>query len=179
MKKLYIGSDNKVVLTCPGCDKTKMIDVSHYLTSDGPVKLTYRFQCDTCKCGHSNCQECIREKCTLGHVNTLLLERRKTNRKNLSLVGSFTMNGTDVLKVNILNISRKGVLIGCSSAFHFVTGWRGFIDFYLDDPNKTHIRKEALVERCASNNTAVLMFVEENVYSTMDKAIGFYLMNTK
>lgn len=175
MKTLYIGSDSKVMLTCPGCDKGKMIDVSDYLVSDGPVTLTYRFQCDTCNCGHDSCRECIHENCTLGHVNTVNLERRKNARRDLLLPGLFLLDGTDPLNVKILDISRKGVRIEAFSHSLLEPGGRGVIEFRLNDRNQTHIRKETRIERVVAN-TAVLLFQEENSYSAMDKAIGFYLM---
>lgn len=178
MKTLYIGSDNTVMLTCPGCDKAKMIDVSNFLVSDGPVTLTYRFQCDTCNCGHDNCRECLRENCTLGQVNTINLERRKNARRVLLLPGMFLLGGTDPLKVKILDISRKGVRVESFSHSLLHPGSSGLIEFQLNDRNQTHIRKEVLVKRVAEN-IAVLMFQEGNTYSVMDKAIGFYLMSSK
>lgn len=176
MKTLYVGNDNTVMLTCPGCDRARILDVSKYLPADGPIKITYRFQCDSCRCGHASCQECIRESCALGHVNTVRIERRRNVRKVVLLSGVFTVGAMGSLKVKILDISRVGVRVEFATAVPIDGGTRGMIDFQLDDPSRTRIRKEVRVERHAGN-TAVLMFQEDRAFSPADKAIGFYLMN--
>ena len=176
MKKMYIGNDNTVVLTCPACDKAKVVDVSRYLGSDGPINFTYRFQCDGCRCGHSSCRECVRENCTLGHVNTVQLERRKIVRKELSLSGIFLPNTKDVMQVKILDISRKSVRVEFLGHTKADDGGKGIVDFLLDDPKETRVRKSVLVERCEGKE-AVLVFQDEQSFSAADKAIGFYLMS--
>lgn len=178
MKTVYINSDNTVVLTCPGCDKAKKVDVSSYMRSDGPISFTYRFQCDACRCGHSSCRECIRENCTLGHVNTVQVERRKTVRKGLSLSGLFQPNAKESIKIKILDISRKGVRVEFVGHILADQGGKGIVDFLLDDPNGTRVRKSARVERCEGKE-AVLVFQEDQSFSAADKAIGFYLMAIK
>lgn len=176
MKKLYIGNDNTVVLTCPACDKAKVVDVTSYLHATGPISFTYRFQCDACRCGHSSCKECIRENCSLGHVNTVQLERRQLARKPLSLNGTFLANDQDAVPVHLIDLSRKSVRVAFLGSTRVDDGSKGIVDFVLDDPHKTPIRKTVVVKRCEGSE-AVLLFQEDESFSAADKAIGFYLMS--
>lgn len=126
MKTLYVGNDNTVMLTCPACDKSKVVDVSRYLTADGPVRFTYRFQCDDCRCGHSNCQECVRENCSLGHVNSVRLERRKSVRREMSVNGLFSTSENESVRVRVLDIARKTVRVEFSAAALAENAGKGF-----------------------------------------------------
>ena len=181
MKTLYVGNDNTVVLTCPACDKAKVVDVSRYLTTDGPVKFTFRFQCDDCRCGHASCQECLRQHCSLGHVNTVRLERRRTVRKMLGLTGVYLPAGSgrerrDEMMVRIVDISRKGLRVEFPAPLVPTVGAAGTISFQLDDPKKTRISKTVRARR-VRNCEVVLDFDVYDEFSPEDKAIGFYLMN--
>ncbi len=175
MKTVYVGSDNKVALACPGCEKAKVVDVSKYLKSSGSVNLTYRFRCDDCECGHKDCNECLHNECSQGYVNTVKLERRVHIRKDTMLPGKLTLNSDDHLPVQVLDLSRTGARIRVSSPITVKLGQKVIIDFQLDDRKKTAIQKEGKVVR-GKGSVAALAFSEIETYSTADKAIGFYLM---
>ncbi len=175
MKVVYVGSDNKVALTCPGCEKAKVIDVSKYLKSSGSVNLRYRFHCDECECGHTDCNECSHNQCSQGYVNTVRLERRVHVRKDTQLAGKLTLDSRDQLPVQVLDISRTGARIRVSSPIKVDIGDRVLLDFQLDDRQQTQIQKEGTVVR-GKGFIAALAFQEIETYSTADKAIGFYLM---
>jgi hypothetical protein len=176
MQKVFVGPDKKVVLSCPACARSKSVDVTKYFSSDGPVKLTYRFKCENCECGHKDCETCPREKCSLGHKNIVRLERRKNVRKATRLPGTFQFGKTRPQDIVVIDISRHGVRFELSPTFEFPTGSSGLIDFRLDDQKTTPVLKEGKVLRVA-NNQAVFLFSEIESYSAADKAIGFYLMN--
>lgn len=177
MKTLYVGSDNTVTLTCPACDKAKTVDVGRYLTRDGPITFTYRFQCEACRCGHHSCQECIRENCSLGKVSSVRLERRKKGRKKVLLPATFAAQGQEGIRVKIVDISRWGFRLEMALHLKYDKGCRGVIDFELDDPHSTRIRKKVELMRCRGGE-AVFRFVEDESYCAADKALGFYLLNT-
>lgn len=175
MRTLYVNEENNVVLVCPGCEKTKVFNINDHDFPDGPLKLTYRFRCDDCTCGHKDCKECIKNPCTLGHVNTVRLERRRYIRKETELTGIFTVGKNDRLPVIIMDLSRTGALIHHSVPGCLKVGDRGLLDFQLDDPQNTRVQKGVEVIRDLSNNMA-LRFLESESFSVADKAIGFYLM---
>jgi hypothetical protein len=175
MKKIYVGSDNKVALVCPGCEKTKVVDVSKYLNAEGTAKLTYRLRCDECDCGHKNCNECLRQSCSQGYVNTVQLERRKHVRKDTLLLGKVNANGGALIPVQVLDISRTGARVRVAPPAKLEVGKNVVLDFQLDDRQKTSVKKEGKVVREAGF-IAGLLFHETETYSTSDKAIGFYLM---
>ncbi len=175
MKKMYVGRDNKVALVCPGCEKTKVVDVSKYLNAAGSAKLTYRFRCDECECGHKDCNECLRENCSQGYVNSVLLERRRHVRKDTELLGKVNVNGGEFFPVQVLDISRTGARVRVAPPVKLEVGKNVMLDFQLDDRQKTEVKKEGRVVRGAGF-IAGLVFQETETYSSSDKAIGFYLM---
>ncbi|WP_163335719.1 PilZ domain-containing protein [Desulfopila sp. IMCC35008] len=175
MQKVFVGPDNKVVLSCPACAKSKSVDVTKYFSSDGPVNLTYRFKCEKCDCGHRDCETCVREKCSLGHRNTVRLERRKHVRKETRLNGTFQTGKARPKEVVVLDISRHGARFELSPLLDLLPGSPGLLDFRLDDQKATPVLKEGKVLR-VSNNQAVFLFKEVESYSAADKAIGFYLL---
>lgn len=175
MQKVFVGPDNKVVLSCPGCAKSKSVDVAKYFSSDGPVNLTYRFKCENCDCGHKDCETCVREKCSLGHKNTVRLERRRHVRKQTRLSGTFQLGQARPEEVVVLDISRHGARFELPPLSALSAGLSGLLNFRLDDQKKTPVVKEGKVLRVAENQ-AVFLFKEVESYSAADKAIGFYLM---
>lgn len=175
MKVLYVGSDNKVALTCPGCDKSKLIDVSKYLGSKGSINLTYKFRCDDCECGHKNCNDCLRSECSQGYVNTVRLERRVHVRKDTKLTGTLSLNRDECYPVQVLDLSRTGARIRIPTKIAIKIGADVMIDFNLDDKQNTQVVKEGKVVR-ETGLIAALTFEQVETYSTADKAIGFYLM---
>jgi hypothetical protein len=177
MKTLYVGNDNTVMLTCPACDKAKTVDVGKYLAKDGPVTFTYRFQCDACRCGHDSCQDCVRENCSLGKVNSVRLERRRNVRKEIALLGKLLSAGRNEIPIRIHDLSRRSVRVEFAPQATPESGRLAIVDFELDDPHHTRVRKRVKIEG-RSGNQAILLFVDDEPFSAADKAIGFYLMNT-
>lgn len=176
MEKVFVGPDNKVILSCPACAKSKRVDVTKYFSSDGPVNLTYRFKCEKCDCGHKDCETCTRKECSFGHKNTVRLERRKHVRKETRLNGTFQLGKARPIDVVVLDISRHGARFELPPLVEVSPGALGLLKFRLDDQKTTPVLKEGKVLRVA-NNQAVFLFKEVESYSTADKAIGFYLMN--
>lgn len=174
MNKIYVNSDNLAAISCPGCGKSREIDVSKYLRGDTPVKLTYRFSCESCDCGHQSCKDCPLEECYLGHVNTVQLERRRQTRKDTRLTGSFRFGQERPREVVILDISRHGARMQFTAGKTAESGREGVIDFSLDDLQKTMVRKAGKILR-AQGLQAVFLFNETSDSSGVDKAIDYYL----
>ena len=178
MKVLHVGSDNKVVLCCPGCEKSKTVDVSKFLGGEGAVDLSFRFRCESCDCGHKSCDSCEKNSCSHGYRSRVRLERRINMRKDTTLTGNLLLTPTDTLSVQVLDLSRKGARIRIPGKIELETGRRVQLEFELDDKNLTRVKKTAEVVRKAGFITA-LSFMEVDSYSSADKAIGFYLMKTE
>lgn len=175
MQNVFVDTDNKVTLSCPICGKSKTIDVAKYLSSDGPVKLTYRFRCDSCDCGHKDCRECLQEECSLGHTNTVKLERRKHARKETRLQGTVQIGRNRPRPVQVLDLSRHGARIEISTPQRISAGDQGLLEFRLDDQKMTPVSKRGNILRIQGKN-AVFLFRDADTLSIADKAIGFYLV---
>jgi hypothetical protein len=176
VERVFVGPDNKVILRCPACSKSKSVDVSKYFASDGPVQLTYRFRCENCDCGHKDCETCTLENCSLGRKNTVRLERRRHVRKEIRLNGTFQLGKARPKNVVVIDISRHGACFELTPLVEFAAGSPGLLEFRLDDQQATPVLKEGKVLRVA-NNQVVFLFHEVESYSAADKAIAFYLMN--
>src|SRR5512147_1120175 len=88
MQKVYLDENNAITVSCPRCSKSRTIDATPFLKSQGTVKLTYRFKCTYCDCGHKECADCKVDNCTNGNSNIIAIERRKFFRKKVDLPGS-------------------------------------------------------------------------------------------
>ena len=175
MKVVYVGSDNKVALNCPGCHKSKVVDVSRFLGRKGAVNLRYRFHCDKCDCGHKDCNECLHDECSHGYIDSVRLERRIHVRKDTKLSGTLTLEREDSLPVQVLDLSRTGARIRIPTKVAIKLGDNVKLDFLLDDKQRTLVVKDGTIVR-ETGRIYALNFEQAESYSTADKAIGFYLM---
>lgn len=175
MEKAYLDENNSITLHCPGCGLIKEVDVSAYLEKDGPIKLSYRFHCDNCTCGHKDCKECSNNNCTNGHTNVIEVERRKFFRKKVNLAGSLTDRSGRSQAIRVIDLSRSGVKIKLFTQHRFTSGTRLVAEFTLDNARKTSVKKEIIVRKYEDNIVDGEFLLSENVDAS-DKAIGFYLM---
>lgn len=175
MQKIFVNKDNKATLSCPHCGKSKFVDVTKYLSADGPVNLTYRFRCESCDCGHKDCRECLEKDCSLGHSNTVQLERRQHARKETKLPGTFQVGRGRPRPVQVLDLSRHGAQIDIATLKNIEAGSQGVLEFLLDDQKMTPVSKGGKISRVYGSH-AVFLFRDVNTFSVADKAIGFYLM---
>lgn len=176
MQKIYLDETNHATLICPLCGKTKLIDAAPLLKGKGSVKITARFKCDACDCGHKSCEECRKNNCTSGNTIIFQLERRKHFRKEVSLAGSLISANGKKYPLHIIDLSRSGVKIHLPAAIPLAIGQKIIIEFTLDDVRHSLITKELTIRRIADKVVSG-EFDDIDNYDNNDKKIGFYLMN--
>lgn len=176
MKKVYIDSDNTATLTCPHCEKTKVIDTTKYKQREGPIKIQFTFKCRRCYCGTKHAVGCDGKDCRKGHKMTALLERRRHDRKKVDLPGKVIDGRKNVALIRVLNISKKGLLLQVVSPKTFEVGERLTVSFELDDPLQTKIEKKIVIRKMIPPNLLGVEFTSpEILVGPSDEAIGIYL----
>ncbi|MDM8517632.1 PilZ domain-containing protein [Desulfobacterales bacterium HSG16] len=157
-EKVFINNDDKAMFVCPSCGKEKILDVSRYKDVGKTVRLKR-----ICSCGYS-------------HI--VLLERRKFYRKSVAIPGIFMKeNERETRKMLVIDLSRSGVKIETEEGVTLKLGERLFVEFRLDNRQKTLIRKEVFV-RSVFGRQAGTEFCSRNHDNPIDKAydmaIGFF-----
>jgi len=174
MQTAYINDNNRVVLSCPRCKKTREIDATPYLKNSGQARIAIKFKCSTCDCGHQSCKECREANCSNGNTNIIYLERRKFFRKKVSLPGHIR-DRKKRFAVTILNLSRTGLKIKVRPSHTFQPGQKLVVTFTLDDAKASIVEKEVII-RTANPDILKCEFTSAQAFESCDKAIGFYLM---
>jgi len=76
----------------------------------------------------------------------------------------------------IIDLSRSGLKFRLKSPWPFQLEDKISVEFNLDNPHKTLIKKESVIKKI-DDITISVEFTSAHTYSESDKAIGFYLMN--
>jgi len=169
MKSIYVNSENKATIDCPGCGRSKTIDASKFMKRDGPVKIKYKFKCDYCarKTPDSDLTD---------NTRIVVLERRKFYRKKVQLAGIFVDHRGKKEDIVIIDLSRTGLRFKLKSPWTFQLEDKISVEFHLDNAKKTLIKKNSLVKKIDDLLISV-KFSSISSYREADKEIGFYLMN--
>jgi|GEM_PF-841610 len=175
MHTVYLDDNNFISIACPRCRKTRDIDATPLLKKKGDVKLTFRFKCRFCDCGHKDCAECETENCANGNTNVVVVERRKFFRKVVHLPGLLRSESGKRHSIRVLDLSRTGLRTKVLSPHAFRVDQRLVVEFNLDDARGTPVKKTILVRK-VNEKVVDGEFIETDVYDQNDKAIGFYLM---
>jgi hypothetical protein len=147
---VLVKDENKAILTCPQCTKSKNVDVSKILFKTNKISLKI--------------------KCSCGNIFPVTIERRKFYRKETNLAGVFILeNNSNELPMTVTNISRSGLQFTCSKNETLKIGAQVVVRFRLDDRYKSLIKKKGIIKRI-EENTIGINFVDE-----FDKVLGFYL----
>jgi hypothetical protein len=158
-EKVFIYKDNKAIIICPKCEKSKAIDVSEELDSKYLVRLEH--------------------KCSCGYLYTVLLERRKRHRKTTNLKGAYRclVSGEQETKgsMTIQDITRAGLsfTLDENERQKLNMGNNLFLEFHLDDHSKSLIKKKGLV----SNMRGPYIGVEFSSVDLYDRALGQYMFS--
>lgn len=159
VKKVFINNDNMATFVCPKCKKQTTADVAEYKDIDKAVRIQH-----TCSCTHSQ---------------TVLLERRKFYRKNVHIEGTYMLaeKGPRARPMVVRDVSRSGLKLELKEKDSLEVGDRLVVDFILDNPQKTAIRKEVIVKTVFSKYVGT-EFCSRDPSNPIDKAydiaIGFY-----
>ncbi len=152
--KVFINADNKATFKCPTCGRTKSADVSRYKTCENAVHVSI--------------------KCSCGHEQTVLLERRKHIRKPVNLSGSFQhLDKENRGRIKIVEMSRSGLRIEVFNPSDFNIGDRLKLTFKLNDEEQTSIVREVFIKSIKDK----FIGVEFTSLDHYDKLGSFILYN--
>lgn len=156
---VFIYKDNKAIVICPKCEKSKTIDVSEDIGSKYLVRLQH--------------------KCSCGYLYIVLLERRKRHRKIVNLPGTFiysvSKEQVDKGLMTIQDITRAGLCfkLDANTKQKFNIGDKFLLEFHLDDKSRSLIKKEAIIR----NIRGPFIGVEFSSVDLYDRALGLYMFS--
>ena len=156
---VFIYKDNKAIVICPKCEKSKTIDVSEDIGSKYLVRLQH--------------------KCSCGYLYIVLLERRKRHRKIVNLPGTFiysvSKEQVDKGLMTIQDITRAGLCfkLDANTKQKFNIGDKFLLEFHLDDKSGSLIKKEAIIRNIRGPSIGV-EFSSVDLY---DRALGLYMFS--
>ena len=156
---VFIYKDNKAIVICPKCEKSKTIDVSEDIGSKYLVRLQH--------------------KCSCGYLYIVLLERRKRQRKIVNLPGTFlcsvSKEPVDKGLMTIQDITRAGLCfkLDANTKQNFNIGDKFLLEFHLDDQSRSLIKKEAIIR----NIRGPFIGVEFSSVDLYDRALGLYMFS--
>jgi c-di-GMP-binding flagellar brake protein YcgR len=145
-------------LVCPECNASKNTDVTEYKKLEKSVRL--------------------KVKCTCGNSYSVMLERRRSYRKETNLPGNYACRDSsgelEKGAMTVINISRGGVKFKTKVPPKFKVGATFDVTFQLDDKQKSIIRKEVVAANINDRFVGV-EFCSVDPSDPSDKALGFYL----
>jgi len=156
---VFIYKDNKAIVICPKCEKSKTIDVSEDIGSKYLVRL--------------------QPKCSCGYLYIVLLERRKRHRKIVNLPGTFiysvSKEQVDKGLMTIQDITRAGLCfkLDANTKQKFNIGDKFLLECHLDDKSRSLIKKEAIIR----NIRGPFIGVEFSSVDLYDRALGLYMFS--
>jgi len=131
--------------------KIESVDASMYKETDDAVGVTY--------------------KCTCGYTYNLLLEKRKYYRKETRLPGTYFF-GKGEKPMTVKDLSLTGLKFEVENEPDFMVGDKLFVEFHLDDTQKTQIKKQVIIKIISGLSIGAEFCPEKG----SDKAIEFYLI---
>ena len=154
-----MSSTKMATFVCPKCHKAKTLNVSKYANLDKNVKVNVR--------------------CTCGYTYTSILEKRKRYRKETNLPGSYRrlINGKpmDSGLLIVRDLSTIGMKLQIDAANDCEVGDVIQVEFYTDDAQRAFIKKKVIIRSINGQTIGTEFALTEGI----DKALGFYLFNTK
>jgi len=156
-EKIFLNSDQTATFVCPKCRKTRIVDVSSYLTHKNIIRL--------------------RAKCPCGHVYKVFIDIRKKFRKETHLSGTYKYGPNDSIskeytgEITIENLSYSGLRIKLQAMPRFKVDDILLVDFLLDDQNRSRIQTKVIVRNLKGFH-AGLEYVSQ---PSINRKLGFYL----
>ena len=152
--KSYVRPDKTVVITCPHCNRQRVVNVTSF------KEHKYRF---TVKCA---CQK----------IFTAQIEFRQRVRKNTFLRGTYTNLSQENIsgQMTVKNLSVSGLEFATyDSMDNFKIEDELHVKFNLDDAHFTEISREVIVRQVRRNSVGCEFTEQGNI--ALDGPIGTYL----
>jgi hypothetical protein len=147
----YVGGDNQVTITCPGCGHSRTVDASEY----------------------AQIGKKLRVKCRCGQKFKAAIEFRRHYRKTVKLYGHYKdLKRNQKAEINVEDISMGGLGFQTVGSDLPSPGDVLIVEFTLDDTKRSPIRKKVRV-RSVKGRFVGAQFENGQYY---DKQLGFYLM---
>lgn len=157
--KVYVNDDNTATFDCPKCHKTGIKDLTKYIQ----LKKNQ-----------------LKVRCACGYAYEVFLEKRKKFRKQASLPGTYKYSANDsdsqdhTGSMTVKDISYTGLRIKMSMMPRFKVGDTLFIEFRLDDTNRSQIKKKVIVKNMKGLSAGLAYASPQN----HDSVLGFFLFNS-
>ena len=152
-EKIFVNSDLKATLSCPHCGVSKQTDVSKFMKHKTQVRLKY--------------------KCTCKKAVSVILERRRSRRKSVQLKG-FYDDDSGKSPLLIENISKHGVKIKLINAASLKIDQHIMLEFTLDDPNASKVKREVRIKNIFSRASIGCEFISTDHDGNLGKYFLFY-----
>lgn len=150
--KVFVASDLTASITCPACGKIEQKKVCRSIEHETLAKYKH-----TCRCDNSF---------------YVILERRRSFRKNVRLEGSL-IKKSEKFPVLIENISNHGVRVKMSETSALEDGQEITLKFTLDDPEKSIIRKTVRIKKFLSPTDIGCEFLSDTHHQNLEKYFLF------
>ena len=152
IKKVFVNKEQIATFSCSECGQAKQMDVSKYSNQNKEVKLNYK-----CKCNHSF---------------YVKLERRRYVRKAVDLIGNL-IRGRKRYSVKVEDLSRYGMKIKLLDRLTLDTEDKIEVEFTLDDPNRSVVKKEVVI-KTVQPKTVGVKFSSSDHYDRFGKYLLFH-----
>lgn len=158
----YVSAEKTFFVTCPNCKNQRLLRLSDF-PPDSPNPLTYA--------------------CACGAPLKILLNYRKSLRKHVTLIGTFTVP-SEPKKIEriceILDLSDQGMRIATDFFKTIAQGQLITVRIILDDPRRSKLDLPSIVRNVKQDHRRLLLGVQfENLNETQKQALGFYMMSLK
>jgi len=125
-QRVFVNNDNVATFACPKCEKKITMDFSPYMNVSEILMMECR-----CRCGHSN---------------TVVVERRKFQRREVHIPGIYAVRKGNIKgRMTVKDLSRGGLKFELETKKNVKVGDKLFVKFSLDDPKKTLIKKDVFI----------------------------------
>lgn len=125
---IYIDSLDTASLTCPECNKKKVMQLSEYNLQ----KRRTHVNC-SCRCG-----------CSYG----IILEKNPDGAQQTQLPGTYISRGTQRCSGTMIiqKLNSKGIILKTNLEQDMTPGLKLFLEFALDDKKRSVVKKEVLIK---------------------------------
>ena len=151
--KIFVTSSKMATFPCSECGNSFQKDVSKYIGHEAQVRLKYK-----CKCQNSF---------------SVVLERRRSIRKNVAFRG-YILDKQQKIPITVVDISKHGMKIKILKKLLLKEGQKIRIEFSLDDPKKSVISKTVQINKIIPPLTMGCKFLEQEHFGDLGKFFLFH-----
>lgn len=151
--KVFVTSNMEATFSCSKCGKTEQKDVSKFMGHKTQVKLKYK-----CKCQNSF---------------SVILERRRSVRKNVRLKGSLIFQ-EKTYPITTADLSKHGIKIRLLNQPPLELEDIVTVELTLDDPGKSVVTKDVKIKKLTSDAGIGCEFLSPDHYDAFGKYFLFH-----